>query len=615
MRDRFHTTIFGRLFYLLRYHQTEQLARRVLTRLKREWLSRSGKIKQYDRPAEPSLSVRNSSSLRDALRHRVASVGEPADLKRELAGEFTFLNQAIRLGNPIDWSVQNHNVDHLWRFHLHYQEFLTRPFRSDAVAPVHVLEDAWQLVQDWIDRYPITSKDALTDGWHPFCISRRLPVWICLWLVGEPKDAPKVLASMHSQAAYLADNLELDLGGNHLLENLRALVVAGGFLSNGDRFLNVAQKHLKRELPRQILEHGEHYERCPMYHAHVLDCLLEICQVARGVAPPIVAVCQPFLKPMTAFLSDISHPDGMPPQFGDTSVGDTISTESLTRRGTELHSGCVESTGPEDESQVRTLGDYWTYRNGTDFLVFDAASACADELPGHAHADLLGYELSLGARRVVTDSGVFDYQAGAMRDYCRGTGSHNVLLIDGQSQFDLWSRFRMGYRGVPTSFEYGDVGNYSWAKATHNAYRRLGVPQSGRCIVVHPARVFFVFDWAIGKGLHLLESLIHLHGDISVRPQSRDSVRLNCHDEWFSIQAIQGLRPNVRTSWACPQFGERVRRNLVCISRRSMLPGVVGYWIAPTQRHAVATIDTRMSSIEIRVQVDGDCSELSFAAF
>ena len=617
MKIPWHTTPVGRCYYLLRYHRAEQLFHRLLVRTKRWWQSRHGNAEKYERLPRVTLSANQSQSVWQALRHRLGNSGGPQiDLKRELAGEFTFLNQTMSLGNPIDWQARDPTIDHLWRFHLHYHEFLTHPFRRGQSPSAEVLEDAWQIVRDWIHRYPISTEDALINGWHPFCISRRLPVWVFLWQLGEPRDSEAILSSIYSQATYLSENLELDLGGNHLLENLRALVVVGAFLSAGNSFLNLAHRHLARELPRQILDHGEHYERCPMYHGHMLDCLIEICDAARDVAPDLAVTCEPYLEPMVNFLTTICHPDGSPAQFGDTSMDHCLSTTRLVERtrSCRTDSSLVHDSAATELPKVNVIAGYWSYRNDGNFFVMDASRACADELPGHAHADLLGYELSLNGRRVITDSGVFDYRTSPMRDYCRGTAAHNVLLIDGRDQFDIWSRFRMGYRGIPTGFASGEQEDFSWVRATHDAYRRLGVPETGRLVVAHASQVFFVFDWAIGTGNHLLESLVHFHPDVQAEKQSSNVTSLNCCDDLFSVTAIQGSNAQLDTSWACPRLGERVQRSMLRVGRTAKLPCLLGYWIAPRQRTVEVAVDKEDPARTVHIEVDGNSFDIDISS-
>ena len=65
------------------------------------------------------------------------------------------------------------------------------------------------------------------------------------------------------------------------------------------------------------------------------------------------------------------------------------------------------------------------------YLVCDAAPIGPDYLPGHAHGDLLSFELSLGGHRVFVDSGVESYEADELRRYCRSTRAHNTVELDG----------------------------------------------------------------------------------------------------------------------------------------------------------------------------------------
>ena len=56
-------------------------------------------------------------------------------------------------------------------------------------------------------------------------------------------------------------------------------------------------------------------------------------------------------------------------------------------------------------------------------VICDAGPLGTDYQPGHGHADLFSFDLSLRGSRVVVDRGVFTCEAGPMRDYCRSTGS------------------------------------------------------------------------------------------------------------------------------------------------------------------------------------------------
>ena len=70
-------------------------------------------------------------------------------------------------------------------------------------------------------------------------------------------------------AGFLRRHLEFDVGGNHLIKNLKAL--AGLAVLFGDeRTLDRTLNLLSRQLAVQVLPDGGHFERAPAYHCQVL---------------------------------------------------------------------------------------------------------------------------------------------------------------------------------------------------------------------------------------------------------------------------------------------------------------------------------------------------------
>lgn len=594
----------SRWWYVLRYYRKRQLAARLL-RIGRRALRRW--TRKVDQPISQgrTLALRENPGLRLLAEARLRNRSHRAarDRARAMAeGRFRFLNEERALGERVDWKLAHSpDVSRLWRFHLHYHEFLW-----DLVAPTPQTGErweadrAWDLVAQWIDACRPGESWTLEDAWHPYCIARRLPVWIGLWSVAPPKAelGQRVLDSMFAQADYLARNLEWDLGGNHLLENLRALVVAGCFLAcpEADRWRRKAQTILLRELREQILAHGEHFERSPMYHAAMLEALMDIREAAAREMPELSEACGEAVKRMATFLRAIVHPDGEIPLLGDSALGETPPAQFLIERALEdpagdsvcppprLHSCSQEreeSLPPEYRTANlgpgRRVGDYWVFRDGNDFLLFDAGPVGPDHLPAHAHADLLTIEASLGGRRLLVDSGVFDYADTPMRRYCRSTAAHNVLEIDGADQCDMWSRFRMGYRGWPTGLAWGETEGFSWVRAEHNAYRRRGVARVGRWLACRPGGPWLCVDWAEGTGAHQLTARLHLHPDAQVQPTSDREVAIDHHGRRLWLRFLAPGEVSVESGWYCPEFGSRLSAPVIRWAARSVLPAVCGW--------------------------------------
>ncbi|MBN2473998.1 MAG: alginate lyase family protein [Pirellulales bacterium] len=579
-----------RWWYVLRYHRKSQLAMRLVTIGRRRLLRWNGG-RRYRR--SPRIVGRRPviPAFERLLRAKLASScaeGSTARASSVLQGNFEFLNQPRELPDPVDWRLESWpEAPHLWRFHLHYHDFLL-DLAAEAVRRGESVwfERAWQLVCDWIEHNRLDDGRVLGDAWHPYCISRRLPAWALLWSASPPKGelARRVIASLGCQARFLEAHLERDVGGNHLLENARALVLVGAFLEgpDADRWLQTGAALLRGQLDEQILPHGEHFERSPMYHALMLDALLDVRDVAAHLRPELAQICGATAERMAGFLTAILHCDGEIPLLGDACFGESPPAKRLVAR---VGSGDSQAE-PRDTVAIRTpamvpsacrVGDYWTYHHGTDFLLFDAGPVGPDHLPAHAHADLLTFEASIRGKRFFVDGGVFNYQDDAMRRYCRGSAAHNVLVIDDSDQCDMWSRFRMGYRGWPRGFASGETGGFYWARARHDAYRRLGVFTVGRWMACRPGGPWFCIDWADAAGRHKLTSRLHFHPDVEAGQLGPNEIRLDAHGATYYLRALAPGEVTVKSGWYCPELGQRLRCPVVEWTATASLPLVCGW--------------------------------------
>lgn len=540
---------------------------------------------RYAFPLSQSPTMRRTSQLRRIADRRMSNRRRQGALARAgeiRAGRFRLLNSELSLPDPVDWRLAEHpDIDALCRFHLHYHEFLLDLMvaAADQSDPA-LLDRAWQLVRQWIVANPLTDPRTHVDAWHPFCISRRLPVWIALWQISLPPESlsPAILESMFRQSAFLASHLELDLGGNHLLENAHALALAGSFFDGADaeRWLRISRDIFERELPEQLLEHGEHYERSPMYHAQMLDALLDVRDATVDLAPDLARRCGNAAGRMAAFLAAILHPDGEIPLLGDSAMGESPPAGELIRQASDVYDRkiCPASV----DGSARRVGDYWTWRDGGDYLLLDGGPVGPDHLPAHAHSDLSTFELSMGGQRLVVDSGVFAYRDDDLRRYCRSTGAHNVLQIDDFEQCDTWSRFRMGYRGRPVAFESARTGNFDWVRFEHNAYRRIGVPIVGRWVACRRGGPWLIVDWAEGRGPHSLTNRLHLHPAVEILEVSSMMVTLRLDSLKVRLGALNGARLEIHEGSYCPEFGRRLVAPVICVTMPVVLPAVCGWW-------------------------------------
>ena len=290
---------------------------------------------------------------------------------------------------PIEWQpdFQNANTSEslLWLFQLHYHEYLLPLLNGDSND--HALIE--RTIVDWIEQNPVESTESHLAAWHAYCISRRLPVWFCLLAKSVVSESvrPKMLQSAFDQAAFLSGNLEWDLRGNHLLENLRALALAAAFYSGIDEaseWSQIVRDVLPDQIKEQVLPWGEHFERCPMYHCQILGNFLETMIVSQSVDPELYRMLANTTERMLQFLESILHADGEIPLFGDSCFGEAPSVACLR----DLQQSALKSPMNPTTATGQLVGPYWIHRHQNDTLIFDRGDAGAKELPAHAHCDL-----------------------------------------------------------------------------------------------------------------------------------------------------------------------------------------------------------------------------------
>lgn len=379
----------------------------------------------------------------------------------------------------IDWEFAGHGP--LFAYQLHQLDWA----RDPRLAPAERLA----VLESWRTRH------ARGVGWHAGPISLRTFAWTKLLTtpgaLPAGADAGRLWASLADQLETLAARLETHLSGNHLLWNLLALVFAGTALRGAaaERWLAFA-KRLEAELAEQFLPSGLHYERSPMYHAQLLENVLDLVNAERsapgrlpaGLAARLVGLA----ARMLGALAVVTHPDGEIALLGDAALGIAHPPARLAAYAAAL------GIAPESPAEAGILRDAGIVRLESAGLVCIATASrpWPPHQPGHAHCDALSFELSLGGQRVVTDTGVYEYAPGARRDLTRATRSHATVEIDGAEQAECWAAHRIGGR-PDVALAHAEAGRFveavcaGWATPEVLHRRRFAV-QAG-ALAIHDA--------------------------------------------------------------------------------------------------------------------------------
>lgn len=418
-----------------------------------------------------------------------------------LDGRFTFLEQTRELGRPVPWHHPALDEARLWKTHLHefpYAMHLAIAYRTTGAIAFR--DGFFRLAREWREAAPIGRPGFALEAWNGRVVADRLLHWstagAILGLDEKEPDAQWLGRELAIHALFLRDNLELDLLANHLFRDAIGLVFAQELIG----IPADAWSLLEREVREQILPDGGHIERCPMYHAHTLQDLIEVRELVRDQAPAWLVEAE---SRAAGFLSQILHGDGDIPLFGDGWRGEIDAGELI--EAAAAHAAPIVSALPDPPSGLAVL------RVADWHLVARVGAHGPDYQLGHAHADLLSFELSRGVTRLVTDTGTGQYAPGPARNHLRSTAAHNTVQIDGAELLEAWGSFRTGRRGRARVRASGESGEIRWMWASHDGYEWLpGAPQPHRLWILQDDGLW-IADVVLGDGTHRIESRIHIH--------------------------------------------------------------------------------------------------------
>jgi len=397
------------------------------------------------------------------------------------------LNEKHELSSAADWN--NPAWEKLWLYNLHYFD--------DLNAEGGAARSDWHraLITRWVAENPVGKGN----GWEPYPLSLRIVNWV-KWAWAGNELPPVAVESLALQAHFLSRRLEWHILGNHLLANAKALIFAGLFFDGmeAERWLATGAAIFSRQLGEQVLSDGGHFERSPMYHAQVLEDVLDVVNALQTFPDPasaeraaVTETCSEAVPRMLAWLRTMTHPDGGIALFNDAAFGEAATPERLAAYAADLsfrpkgeifndqpslrflsrpdESGLLRNDNgstplPRNDILERSPGGnrgavpHFSHLADTGYIRVDCGDMTAfldvapvgpDYLPGHAHADTLSFELSLGTQRVIVDSGVSRYGEGPERLRQRGTAAHNTVEIDGQDSSEVWGGFRVARRAYP----------------------------------------------------------------------------------------------------------------------------------------------------------------------
>lgn len=526
------------LYYnTIKYLKPVQIYGRIFSLIKKKTISKRISLKESPNysPLKPKTPF---------LRH------DPWNTKEELLkGNFTFLNHTEKLYFPPQWD--NQELPLLWQFNLHYMNYL------------HLLDHDGKekLVLDWINH----NHKGGSVSWHPYVISLRL-----VSLLKEKWNNTEIINSIALQAEYLYKNLEYYHPANHYLENGRALIFTGLSFkesTEGKKWYKKGKEIYYKELPKQVIEDGCYFEKSPMYHNIILHGLLDLLNILNE-EDEFYLFIKEYLEKMLQFTNKLSFTNGSIPLFND-------STHEIAPRITYLNKyyenilnhASIQSfihafSSHLSDKSIQTSSGYYICKIRDIELIADFGTLGPDSIPAHAHADIFTYELYYKGLPFIIDTGVYEYQNGEMRDYCRSTKAHNTISIDGKDQAEMWGGFRVGKRYQPENVEFTETDSKKILSGEFKGWSKLiGDKLTHKRIIETSDNYIKIIDEVTGEGEHLIENFIHLHPDVEIK-ESDEKIELINNEVILELKMVNS-KYSIENGFFFPEFGKKLDSKVI----------------------------------------------------
>ena len=352
-------------FHTLRYLKSVQIYGRLWSRIN---------------PAKPDLSSAPQARLPSGKWIETAE----SRLSMLDNQSFRFLNKVGKVETASDWN--DTSQEKLWLYNLHYFDDL------NALDARHRVTWHRELITRWIIENPA----GLGNGWEPYPTSLRLINWI-KWAQQGHHLEPTWLDSLATQARWLRSHIEWHLQGNHLFVNAKALVFSGLFFEGVEakEWLEQGLKILATEIPEQVLPDGGHFELSPMYHAIILEDILDLLNAANLYPTQIPKAVTHHWRIVTGrmliWLAGLCHQDGQFAFFNDTALGIAPVFSTLIAYAQRLGISTTEPVKPVKLCRHFADSGYIRLQQGDVLALLDVARIGPTYLPGHAHADTLSF--------------------------------------------------------------------------------------------------------------------------------------------------------------------------------------------------------------------------------
>lgn len=529
----------------------------------------------------PSPLCENLSTLRSSLseierRQYRRAAAEAA------AGRYTFLKQTIDFGDRIDWDHEAIDEQPLfWRLKLEgFEGFEWLLLGEASPSTVDDLRSSLERqALRWDAENPIGERSYLRRSWIPHSVSLRVLHWCryLAWCAGDDDaTAPDRLPQIaYKNALFLANHVEHEIGGNHLLENAVALVAAGVLFSDHDTGWERTGLDLFETAARtQFLADGGHFERSPMYHVTVLRRYATVCDLLSEMELRTTAIKRTAEAAM-GFLCRLIGPGGEIPLLNDSVHAEAIDATSCL---SYCQAVGLSASKPPLESTTGSGSGYRLLSTDAGTLLFDVGDVGPPHLPAHSHNDQLSVLLWIDGNPILADTGVYDYAANRRRQYARSVVAHNTAQYDTTEPIPIGGSYLMGRR-TSISLVTDKIDSITAQNVRHSV---VGPEYEHRRTVATTGAGWQIVDALSGDEGGRYTVRYHFHPTVEINPSRSHKDRFDIRSKGERVGSVRftGVdQCRLSQSPYFPEYGTERRRAMVVAS-------------APTETEICTTFDS-----------------------
>ena len=418
-----------------------------------------------------------------------------------------------------------------------------------------------ELIDEWIQRSERYNKVT----WAPYTISLRLINWISFYsnLIKNNlvKNIPmNVIDSIFKQNEYLKMNLEYDVLGNHLFENIKTIILTEHFFKRR----SLTQKYIykiNKILSKQLYNDGCHIEKSISYHIILLNGVLDILENIESYQYDLDDLTA-YANLMYKFFLNIRYSDKDYPLFNDSNFTMTERIVDIDFKASKIFSNYSVI------KDVRTLSrssGYVVHKNKDLKLAIDLGDLGPNYLLAHAHNDIFNFELMYSGKKFIIDTGVFEYNHSVKRFYSKSTTAHNTVKVSNFEQSDVWGSFRIAYRPKKVTYEIKEndiITSYNGSYKYKNKYIH------NRIYFITKKHTIIISDIVKSKQGYSYKSFLNLDPKILLADKNthleleNENSSLRLHT-FIGSQIVKTSNLEIYETKYFPEFGIEVKRKSI----------------------------------------------------